>query len=182
MARDILKTLKAEHDELREMFSQMEDTTDRAKKTRSELLKKVESNLLPHAKWEETVFYPAFAERADRDGLKTHAEAMQEHRAVEQTVLPDLKAVESDTPVFAGRAKVLGEFVSHHAKEEESTMFKMARQLFSAEERAQLDEDYEDWKNSAQGAAAVSYAGLKGGIKAAARSLTSNGESARTDR
>lgn len=174
MARDILKTLKAEHDALRELFSQMEDTSDRAKKSRSDILKKVEANLLPHAKWEETVFYPAFAERADRDGLQTHAEAIEEHRAVEQTVLPDLKAAETDTPVFAGRAKVLGEFVSHHAKEEESTMFKMARQLFNAEERAQFDEDYENWKKSPEGAAAVTHAEAKGGIKAAVRSVTSS--------
>lgn len=41
----------------------------------------IEKNLIPHAKWEEEVFYPAFAERADRDGLKTHAEAIQEHRS-----------------------------------------------------------------------------------------------------
>ena len=38
MARDILKTLKNEHDELRKLFKDMEDTTDRAKKTRAEIL------------------------------------------------------------------------------------------------------------------------------------------------
>ena len=52
------------------------------------MLEQIEANLLPHAKWEELVFYPAFKERADRDGLKTHAEAVQEHRAVELTVIP----------------------------------------------------------------------------------------------
>jgi hemerythrin superfamily protein len=43
---------------------------------------------------------------------------------------------------------VFGEFVDHHAKEEEKTMFKMVRELFSAEERSQLDEAYEEWKAS----------------------------------
>ena len=76
MARDILKTLKDEHETLRSLFDQMNDTTDRAKKTRTELLENIEQNLMPHAKWEEQVFYPAFKERADRDGLKTHAEAL----------------------------------------------------------------------------------------------------------
>ena len=65
-SRDILKTLKAEHDQLRALFEEMESTTDRAEKRRTELLARIESNLLPHAKWEETVFYPRFAERADR--------------------------------------------------------------------------------------------------------------------
>lgn len=173
MARDILKTLKAEHDDLRALFQQMEETTDRAKKTRADLLAEIEANLLPHAKWEELVFYPAFRERADREGLKTHAEAVQEHRAVELTVLPDLKSKATDTPDFAGSAKVLGEFVDHHASEEESTMFKMARKLFSAEERAELDEQYEEWKRSPTAAAVLTHAQVKTGAKAAVRALSS---------
>ncbi|MET0893846.1 MAG: hemerythrin domain-containing protein [Pseudoxanthomonas sp.] len=152
MARDILKTLKSEHDDLRKLFKDMEDTTDRAKKTRAELLGEIEAGLIPHAKWEELVLYPAFKERADRDGLKTHAEAVQEHRAVELTVLPDLKTKPTDSVEFAGSAKVLGEFVDHHATEEENTMFKMARKLFSAEELAEFDVQYEQWKATPQAA------------------------------
>ena len=148
MARDILKTLKDEHDTLRKLFDEMKDTTDRAVKTRAELLETIEANLIPHAKWEEQVFYPAFKERADRDGLQTHAEALAEHHAVENTVIPEVHAAEPGTPEFAGRAKVFGEFIDHHAKEEEKTMFRMAREMFSAEERAQMDEDYEAWKAS----------------------------------
>jgi hypothetical protein len=37
-------------------------------------------------------------------------------------------------------------------------MFKMARQLFSAEERAALDEQYEAWKQSAEGRSVVADA------------------------
>lgn len=171
MARDILKTLKTEHALVRDLFEQIKGTTDRAEKTRSELLAKIEANLMPHAKWEEEVFYPAFKERADRDGLQTHAEAVQEHKAVEQTVIPDVHAVEVTTPEFAGRVKVFAELIDHHATEEEKTMFKMAREMFSAEERAQLDEDYEAWKNSPAGAAAVAAEQTKAGMKGAVRSL-----------
>jgi hemerythrin-like domain-containing protein len=148
MARDILKTLADEHDTVRSLFEKLKDTTDRALKTRADLLEEIETSLIPHAKWEEQVFYPAFKERADRDGLQTHAEALSEHHAVENSVMPEVHASELGTPEFAGRTKVFGEFVDHHAKEEEKTMFKMARELFSAEERAQLDEDYENWKAS----------------------------------
>jgi hemerythrin-like domain-containing protein len=148
MTRDILKTLKNEHDDLRKLFAEMEKTTDRAKKSRADLLASIEKGLIPHAKWEELVFYPAFMARADREGLKVHAEALQEHRAVELTVLPDLKTKQVDSADFAGSAKVLGEFVDHHAKEEETTMFRMVRKLFSKEELASMDEDYENWKDS----------------------------------
>src|SRR5690606_14417461 len=131
MAADILKTLKNEHDHRRDLFKQMEDTTERAEKGREELLEQIKQGLLQQATGEEEFVYPAFKKRADRDGLKTHAEAIAEHRAVELRVLPDLQAASPTTPEFAGRAKVLGEFVDHHAKEEESTMFKMARSMFS---------------------------------------------------
>lgn len=172
MARDILKTLKDEHDDLRSLFKKMEDTTDRALKTRAELLEQIEASLIPHAKWEEEVFYPAFKQRADRDGLKTHAEALAEHHAVENSVIPEVHAADPGTPEFAGRAKVLGEFVDHHAKEEEKTMFSMARELFSAEERAQLDEDYEAWKNSPAAAEAL--------VAEKAKAMRRSGQAVRT--
>ena len=165
MPRDILKTLKQEHDMLRDLFEEMKSTTDRASKTRTDLLKKIDENLLPHAKWEEQVFYPAFAERANRDGLQTHAEALEEHRAVEETVMPDVHGADVTTPEFAGRSKVFGEQLDHHAKEEEKTMFKMARELFSAEERADLDVQYETWKKSPEAMAALATAAAKTGAE-----------------
>lgn len=172
MRRDILKTLQNEHDALRDLFAEINATTDRAKKGRTQLLSSIEDRLLPHAKWEETVFYPAFAERAGREGLKTHAEAVLEHHAVEQVVIPEVHAAETETPQFAGRVKVFGEMIDHHAREEESTLFKMARKLFSAEELAAFDEQYESWKQS--NAAALAIAGEKGktGLRAAVRAMT----------
>ena len=172
MARDILKTLKDEHDTLRGLFEQLKGTTDRAEKTRADLLEKIEMNLIPHAKWEEDVFYPAFSERADRDGQQTYAEALAEHHAVENSVIPEVHAADVNTPEFAGRTKVFGEFVDHHAKEEEKTMFKMARELFSADELAQLDEDYATWKNSPAAENALAAEKAKAGLKGAVRSLT----------
>lgn len=167
MARDILKTLTEEHDALRDLFEKMNKTTERAEKGRQELLEKIQEGLLPHATWEEKVFYPAFKERADRDGQQAHAEAVQEHRAVELRILPDLKAASPTSTEFAGRAKVLSEFVEHHSDEEEKTMFKMARKLFTAEERADMDVQYEAWKSSPAATKAVDEA-LKKAAAAAA--------------
>lgn len=146
--QNVLTTLKREHDEISALFDELKETGDRAEKTRGTLLEKILSGLIPHAKWEEEVFYPEFRRRADRDGQQTHAEAVAEHRAVERQVIPDVLEADLTSPEFAGRSKVFGEFVEHHAKEEEKTMFKMARQLFSAEELASLDEDYANWKTA----------------------------------
>lgn len=171
MRRDILKTLQKEHAALRELFATINATTDRAKKGRMQLLESIEGNLLPHAKWEETVFYPAFAERADREGLKTHAEALLEHHAVEKVVMPEVHAAEVDSPQFAGRVKVFGEFIDHHAREEESTMFKLARKLFTPEELADLDQQYEEWKQSPSAAMAIAGEQGKTGFRAVVKSI-----------
>ena len=170
--RDILRTLKTEHDQLRDLFEQMEGTTDRAEKKRAELLQKIEANLLPHAKWEETVFYPKFAERSDREGLKTHAEAVEEHRAVEKTVIPDVHAADIGTPQFAGRVKVFGELIDHHARDEENEMFAMTRKLFTAQELAELDEAYEQWKASSASTLVSAMAAAKTQVQATVRKVT----------
>lgn len=162
--RNILTTLKAEHDELRGLFEQINATTDRAEKTRLELLEKIEASLVPHAKWEETVFYPAFAERASHDQLLLYTSAMQEHRAVEQSVLPDLKACEPTSRQFAGSAKVMGEQIDHHAREEERELFAAMRQLFTAAELAEMDEEYEQWKASGMGEGMTLHARIKTGV------------------
>ena len=167
--RNILVTLKNEHDVLRGLFDQINATTDRAEKARTDLLRKIEDNLIPHAKWEELVFYPAFAERASHAQLLQHAEAIQEHRAVELTVLPDLHASEKTSRQFAGSVKVLSEFIDHHAKEEEDQMFASARELFSADELAEFDEQYEEWKASFAAAGITAHAKVKTGLKSVLR-------------
>jgi hemerythrin-like domain-containing protein len=162
---DILAVLKAEHSELRKLFKELDDTTDRGVKKREQLLEKIEASLLPHAKWEEAVFYPAFAERASHEGLKTHAEALEEHRVVEKMVIPDVKGADIGSREFAGTAKVFGDLIDHHAKEEESTMFAEARRLFSAEERELLADAYAEWKESPEAENAVAAAKLKSTLK-----------------
>lgn len=167
--RNILTTLKKEHEEVRTLFEELKDTTDRAIKGRTDLFAEIESKLMPHAKWEEQVLYPAFRERADREGLQTVAEAYLEHGAVEKTVIPEVKASDVGTPEFAGRAKVFAELVDHHAKEEEKTMFRMAREMFSAEELEQLDVAYAQWKQSPAGETAVAAAEAKTSLKSVAK-------------
>jgi hypothetical protein len=173
--RSILATLQKEHDILRGLFDRMNETTDRAASRRAEVLEAIEAALIPHAKWEELVFYPAFAEKASHEQLLQHAEAIQEHRAVELTVLPDLHASPFDSRQFAGSAKVLGEFVKHHAGEEEREMFKSARELFTTAELAQLDVDYEEWKSSMGAKWIAAHAKIKTVVKGVLRSPKSPG-------
>jgi len=144
----IIDTLKAEHKKVLGMMEELDATTDKAVKTREKLRADICFDLEGHAKGEEAVVYPAYKLRGDHDDLKSHAEAEVEHKAVEETVLPRVKNLDVATRDFAGAAKVLKEFVDHHAKEEEKTIFPSMKKLFTKEELTQMDADYLNWKKA----------------------------------
>jgi hypothetical protein len=80
---DILNVLKAEHNVLRELFKELDATTDRAVKRRQTLCRKSSATCCLTRMGGDRVL-PAFADRASHEGLKTHAEAVEEHRVVKK--------------------------------------------------------------------------------------------------
>jgi hemerythrin superfamily protein len=133
---DAISLLKQDHKTVRAMLAELAETTTRATKTRTELLQKIRTELEAHTTIEEEIFYPAFkaaGEKAD-DG-KMFFEALEEHRAAGDLVLPDLLGTDVHSDQFGGRAKVLKELIEHHADEEEKDMFPRARELM---DKAQL--------------------------------------------
>ncbi|MFC3650813.1 hemerythrin domain-containing protein [Dyella humi] len=163
---NILDTLKNEHDELRSLFTRINATTDDQKDVREELLKKVEQVLVPHSRWEETTFYPAFNKRATHDQQLLYATSMQEHRIIEKAVLPDIHAAGYGTRQFAGSAKVLSQLVDEHAQAEETELFPAIKQLFNPSELAEMDHQYAKWKDSSTASVMNSFAKLKTAAKA----------------
>ena len=138
---DAIKLLKKDHDEVRGLLKKLTDTTKNAVQTRRKLLEQVANEIAAHAKVEEEIFYPACRNAARNEKERQLlAEAREEHRAVEDLVLPDLKKTEPGTVEFGGRAKVLKELVEHHADEEEDELFKFARKVLSKEKLEQLGE------------------------------------------
>lgn len=90
---------------------------------------------------EEEIFYPAFKAHGDKsDDAKMYFEALEEHRAAGDLVLPDLLGTAPDSEKFSGRAKVLKELVTHHADEEEKEMFPRAKKLMNKAEMTRLGE------------------------------------------
>lgn len=136
-----IELLKADHDKVRGLFEQLINTTSRAEKTRVQLLEKIRLELDVHTQIEEEIFYPAFREAAENSEDKEMIfEALEEHRAAGELVLPDLMETEVASDQFGGRAKVLKDLVEHHAEEEEKEMFKRARELFDRAQLAELGE------------------------------------------
>src|SRR4051812_4268540 len=112
---DAITLLTNDHKKVRTLLGELADTTSRAEKTRSELLAKIARELEVHTTIEEEIFYPAFKEAGQKsEDDRMFFEAMEEHRAAGDLVLPDLLKTEVTTDQFGGRAKVLKELVEHH--------------------------------------------------------------------
>ncbi|MEO8160554.1 MAG: hemerythrin domain-containing protein [Arenimonas sp.] len=134
-----IQLLKDDHKKVRKLLSELEATTVRGLKTRRLLLEKIGTELRVHSKIEEEIFYPAFKAAGEKAGDdKMYFEALEEHRAAGELVLPDLERTDPASEQFSGRAKVLKELVEHHAGEEEKEMFVRARKLLGAAELAEL--------------------------------------------
>lgn len=147
--RDALELLRDDHRHLRSLLGELAESTSRGVKKRSKLLEEIAAELRAHAKVEEEIFYPALRDAAEnKEQEKQVAEAFEEHRAVEQLVLPDLEETDPSQVEFGGRAKVLKELIEHHADEEEKEMFKTARKLFSKEELRELGGRMQERKES----------------------------------
>lgn len=141
-----LELLTEDHDKVRDLLSQLVNTTERAEKKRPELLAKIEKELQVHTQIEEEIFYPAFKKASGKENDKMYHEAQEEHRAVESLVLPDLKKTDPSSAQFAGRAKVLKELIEHHAAEEEEEMFTQARDTMSKQELEALGKQMQERK------------------------------------
>ena len=130
-----IQLLKDDHKKVRGLLAELESTTARGTKKRTQLLSTIGRELRVHTKLEEEIFYPALREAGEKsEDEKMYFEALEEHRAAGELVLPDLEKTAPDSEKFSGRAKVLKELVEHHADEEEKEMFPRARKLLSAAE------------------------------------------------
>lgn len=135
-----LDLLKDDHDKVRDLLEQLVNTTERAEKKRPELLARIEKEMQVHTQIEEEIFYPAFKKASGKSNDKMYYEAHEEHRAVEDLVMPDLKQADPTGTQFSGRAKVLKELIEHHAGEEEEEMFPQARKTMSELQLEELGE------------------------------------------
>lgn len=142
-AIDLLKT---DHETVKTLVSKLMETSDRAVKTRADLLDKIRNEVSVHTTIEEEIFYPAFQQSGHKEQAKMVAEAKEEHRAVESLVLPDLLNTDPSSVEFAGRMKVLKELLEHHMDEEEQEMFKDAKKLLSSEQLKTLGQQMEERK------------------------------------
>ena len=134
---DAIEILEREHREFEAILKQGEETTERARKTRRELLDRLTTLLNAHELMEEKVLYPAL--QAHPQARDIVLEGYEEHH-VADLIVAELHKVATDDEAWGAKFKVLKENIEHHIEEEEGEMFRLARGIFSRDELRELAE------------------------------------------
>jgi iron-sulfur cluster repair protein YtfE (RIC family) len=132
---DALTLLENDHGKVKKMLSGLEETTERAVKTRQEGLAELKQELQIHEAIEEEIFYPALKEHAEAKDIVL--EAYEEHDVVD-TILSEIERTPVEDETWKAKFKVMKENLEHHIEEEEGEMFKHARKIFDREALEEL--------------------------------------------
>jgi hypothetical protein len=132
---DAIALLKADHDKVKKMLADGEETTERAEKTRTELFDTLKAEMMIHERIEEEIFYPALKEHPRAKEIVL--EGFEEHHVVDE-IMGELEATDVTDETWGAKFKVMKENIEHHIEEEEGELFKQARAVFDADELEQL--------------------------------------------
>lgn len=142
---DAFELLKTDHEKVSGIFEKLEETTERAVKTREELFGKLKEELDIHAHIEEAILYPVL--RREAETREITLEGLEEHHVM-KLLLRELAAMQVGTEQWAAKLKVLKENVEHHVEEEEGEMFVDARKILSTEQIDEIGTQLEAEKKS----------------------------------
>jgi hemerythrin superfamily protein len=138
---DAITLLREDHKLLRALSQQLADTVENELDRRKALLKRLETELKAHTTIEEELFYPAFLDASDEiEDARKVAEGIEEHRACDKKVIPDMHKADTGSIAFSGEAKVLKDYIFHHLKEEEEEMFPRVKKLIPSDALEALGE------------------------------------------
>ena len=128
---DAITLLETDHRRLEDLLKQGEETTERAVKGRTQLLKTITAALDVHELIEEKLLYPALKRYPEARDIVL--EGFEEHH-VADLIVKELHDVSTDDEQWGAKFKVLKENIEHHIKEEEGPMFRTARGVMSPDE------------------------------------------------
>ena len=105
---DAITLLKADHDRMRDLLTQLESTTERGVKTRTELFATIKGELTVHEVIEEEIFYPEL--KAHPKAKDIVLEGYEEHHVVD-LVMGELENLPVDDETWGAKAVVMKENV-----------------------------------------------------------------------
>jgi hemerythrin-like domain-containing protein len=119
-----IQLLKEDHDYVKKAFRAFEKMDHDDHEALKGLVSQVCEALKVHTRVEEELFYPAARKAIRDDDLMNEAEI--EHDSA-KVLIRQLERMKPDDPKYVATFTVLGEYVKHHVKEEETEMFPKAR-------------------------------------------------------
>ncbi len=143
----IFETLKKDHKKVLDLLEKMENSSQRASKSRHDNFLTLKKELLEHMHGEESTFYQFLLEHDDMKDLVY--EALEEHRTV-RLALPDVEAKDVTDEQWKPILSVIGEMIKHHINEEEKEIFKMCKNIIKREDDERLVSEFQSAKQEAQ--------------------------------
>jgi hemerythrin superfamily protein len=119
-----LELLKEDHAKVKQSFKEFEKMDHEDHATMQEMVRAVCAELKAHTTIEEEIFYPAVRAAIEDEDLMN--EAQVEHASAKD-LIAQLEGMNPEDPLYSATFTVLGEYVLHHVKEEESEMFAQVR-------------------------------------------------------
>jgi hemerythrin-like domain-containing protein len=129
---DAIELLMEDHKKVQKVFKEFEKSKDEMDEARKgDIVRQCCADLKIHTQLEEEIFYPAARDAVEDEELLDEAEV--EHASAKQ-LIDELEQMEPGEELYDARFTVLGEYVNHHIKEEEHSLFPEVR-------KAKLDLD-----------------------------------------
>lgn len=143
-AKDVIDLLIDDHNEVEELFSQLDDTPpDR----REELFQKIVNELARHEAAEEAVVHPATRREAAQGDSIADSVIGEEQEAEE--LMAEMEGMDATSDEFLQQFRQLRDDVLEHAQHEEDTEFPRLRDAVSTERLVELGEAFQQLKKTA---------------------------------
>jgi hemerythrin superfamily protein len=138
MSTDAIVLLKADHKQIKAVFSRFERAGENATKTKGELVTNMIELLTIHTYIENEVMYPEVRKLLP-DLEDDILESYEEHHVADLLVM-ELVALKPDAERFDAKTTVLIENVTHHIEEEEKDWFRKVRAGLGRKQLSELGE------------------------------------------
>lgn len=140
---DAIEVLRNDHDTVRELFEQLNETSIDDQKSRDQIFNQLKQELRVHAQIEEEIFYPVLASESELADVVQ--EAVEEHAAVKD-ILDEMEQLSSNSEAWENLLASLQDNVEHHVDEEEGDVFEQAQELITEESLNQLGKELQERK------------------------------------
>ncbi|GJL63582.1 MAG: hypothetical protein NPIRA04_22360 [Nitrospirales bacterium] len=140
---DIYDALKNDHQEVKNLFDELEQPPHMNGESRDEIFTKIKTALVSHSEAEEAMFYTQLRQY---EGAEKKIElAVNEHTQVSRT-LEVLDSIDKKSGTWLNKLMSLSDEVQHHINEEEKEIFEMARHVFSQQQAQEMGKQFQETK------------------------------------